>query len=47
MVRNDPQRAIAELNRLEREFTAAFRAGLTARGFRRDPVRPAYLLYGE
>lgn len=39
--------ALAEQIRIRNEFEAAFAKGLVARGFRRDNVKPAYLLYED
>ena len=47
LVISDPEAALAEQLRIREEFEAAFGTGLVGRGFRRDPVRPAYLLYGD
>lgn len=47
LVAADPQRAIAEQNRVKAEFGGAFDGGLVCRGFRRDDNRPAYLLYED
>lgn len=45
LVQKDPVRAQAEQVRVRGEFLAAFGRGLVARAFRRDPERPAFLLY--
>lgn len=45
LVGRDPGAARAEQLRIRREFQTAFARGLVARGFRRDDVRPAYLLF--
>ncbi len=45
IVERDPATALAEQLRIRGEFEVAFADGLVARSFRRDDVRPAYLLY--
>jgi predicted GNAT superfamily acetyltransferase len=45
LVESDPETAIAEQQRIRREFEAAFARGLVARGFGRDDKGPEYLLY--
>lgn len=45
LVRDEPQKALAEQHRIRTEFEAAFADGLVCRGFRRDETRPAFLLY--
>lgn len=45
LVAADPAAALAEQLRIRGEFEAAFAAGHVGRAFRRDPQRPAYLLY--
>ena len=47
LVRDEPQKALAEQQRIRAEFEAAFANGLACRGFRRDAARPAFLLYQE
>ena len=47
IVRDEPERALAEQTRIRREFEAAFGEGLVGRGFRRSTSRPAFLLYQE
>ena len=47
LVTSDPEAALAEQLRIRGEFEAAFMAGLKGRGFKRDPARPAYLLYAD
>lgn len=47
IVAADPDRALEEQLRVRDEFESAFAAGLVCRSFRRDKVRPAYLLYKE
>lgn len=47
LVEGDPAAALAEQLRIRGEFLASFARGLVARGFRRDEIRPAYLLYDE
>lgn len=47
LVASDPAAALAEQLRIRGEFQAAFSAGLAGRAFRRDAVRPAYLLYKD
>jgi predicted GNAT superfamily acetyltransferase len=45
LVKDDLAKAIAEQERMKREFLEAFDEGLVCRGFRRDEVDPRYLLY--
>ncbi|HRI02796.1 MAG TPA: hypothetical protein PLL77_03540 [Pyrinomonadaceae bacterium] len=45
LVARDPAAALAEQMRVRGEFETAFADGLVGRSFRRDDVRPAYLLY--
>ncbi len=45
LVANDPQKALEAQQRLRSEFETAFEAGLVARGFLRDDLRPMYLMY--
>lgn len=45
LVKSDPQRAIAEQERIKKEFQAALAAGLIASGFERNEIAPKYLLY--
>ncbi len=47
LVESDPAAALAEQMRIRGEFEAAFADGLVGRSFKRDDVRPAYLLYSE
>ncbi|MBK7392761.1 MAG: GNAT family N-acetyltransferase [Chloracidobacterium sp.] len=47
LVARDPAAAFAEQMRVRAEFEAAFADGLVGRSFRRDDVRPAYLLFGQ
>ncbi len=47
LVARDPAAALAEQLRVRGEFEAAFADGLVGRSFRRDDVRPAYLLFGQ
>lgn len=47
LVESSPERALTEQTRIRREFEAAFRDGLAARGFERDDVRPAFLLFKD
>lgn len=47
IVERDPAAALAEQMRVRGEFEAAFADGLVARSFRRDDLRPAYLLFGQ
>ena len=47
LVRDEPERALAEQGRIRGEFEAAFSDRLVCRGFRRDERRPAFLLYRE
>ena len=45
LVKTNPQQAIAEQNRIKKEFQAAFAKGLICRSFERDQQNPKYLLY--
>lgn len=45
LVARDPAAALAEQMRIRGEFEAALADGLAVRSFRRDDVRPAYLLF--
>ena len=45
LVASDPENAIAEQQRIKREFENAFAMGLVAKGFLRDEASPCYLLY--
>lgn len=45
LVKNDPQKAVAEQERLKKEFQAAFADGLICRGFERGVDVSAYLLF--
>jgi predicted GNAT superfamily acetyltransferase len=45
LVVRDTKRAIAEQERIKREFQTAFAEGLVARGFERSDTHPKYLLY--
>jgi predicted GNAT superfamily acetyltransferase len=45
LMMNDPEKARAEQLRVREEFQAAFYKGLTCKGFERDEVNPAYLLF--
>ena len=47
IVRDEPERALAEQTRIRREFEAAFGEGLVCRGFKRGAAHPAFLLYQE
>ena len=47
LVKNEPERALAEQHRIRGEFTSAFADGLIAKAFRRDLQAPAFLLYRE
>ncbi|HEX8491761.1 MAG TPA: GNAT family N-acetyltransferase [Pyrinomonadaceae bacterium] len=47
LVEGDPGAARREQLRVRAEFEQAFAAGLVCAGFRRDPVRPRYLLYNN
>lgn len=47
LVESDPAAALAEQLRIRGEFEAAFADGLVGRSFRRDILRPAYLLYKD
>ena len=45
LVKNDPQKAVNEQNRIKDEFQAAFADGLICRRFERGAEMSAYLLY--
>ena len=45
LVKTNPQQAIAEQNRIKKDFQAAFAKGLICRSFERDQQNPKYLLY--
>ncbi|MBK6749066.1 MAG: hypothetical protein KBF83_16250 [Pyrinomonadaceae bacterium] len=47
LVKDDPAAALAEQLRIRGEFLTVFASGMVGRGFRRDDVRPAYLLYND
>ena len=47
LVVRDTQRAIAEQERIKREFQESFDAGLTAKGFERSATNPKYLLFAD
>ena len=47
LVVEDTARAVAEQERIKREFQDAFAAGLVAKGFERSETNPRYLLYKE
>lgn len=47
LVRHDPTAALREQIRIRGEFESAFARGLIARSFRRNDLRPAYLLFGS
>ncbi len=47
LVASDPKAALAEQLRIRGEFQAAFAAGIIVRSFRRDDVRPAYMLFQD
>jgi predicted GNAT superfamily acetyltransferase len=47
LVVEDTPRAVAEQERIKREFQAAFAEGLVAKGFERSETNPKYLLYKE
>jgi predicted GNAT superfamily acetyltransferase len=47
LVVEDTPRAVAEQQRVKREFQAAFAEGLIAKGFERSETNPRYLLYKE
>ncbi len=47
LVLADPSAALAEQLRIRGEFQTAFAVGMVGRGFRRDNIRPAYLLYND
>lgn len=45
LVKNDPHKAVAEQERIKKEFETAFADGLICRGFERGADVSAYLLY--
>ncbi len=45
LVKNDPHKAVAEQERIKKEFQTAFADGLICRGFERGSNVSAYLLY--
>ena len=45
MMKNEPQRAVAEQARVREEFTKAFGAGLVCAGFERGEIESRYLLF--
>ena len=47
LVREDPEGARAELQRVRAEFQAALASGLVCAGFERDPSGPRYLFYSD
>lgn len=47
LVDSDIGRAVAEQERIKREFRAAFADGLVCRGFRRDAEHPKFLLFED
>lgn len=47
LVEGDPLGARREQLRVRAEFEQAFASGLVCSGFRRDPLRPRYLLYND
>jgi predicted GNAT superfamily acetyltransferase len=47
LVVSDTKKAIAEQERVKREFQTAFAEGLIVRGFERSETNPKYLLYRE
>ena len=47
LVGESAEKALAEQSRIQKEFEAAFAAGLVSRGFVRDEHHPKYLLYEE
>lgn len=47
LVREDPDRARAELLRVRQEFQTATDSGLVCAGFERDSSQPRYLFYGH
>lgn len=47
LVERDVNEALIEQGRLRTEFESAFARGLVVRAFRRDPVRPEYLLFAS
>lgn len=47
LIAGNPSDARREQLRVRAEFEQAFAAGLVCAGFRRDPVRPRYLLYQQ
>lgn len=47
LVKNEPPKAVAEQNRIKREFQTAFAENLVGRGFERGAEKSAYLLYAD
>lgn len=47
LVKNDPEKAVAEQTRVKREFQKAFAENLVGRGFERSETNPRYLLFQE
>ncbi len=45
LVKESPEKAVAEQTRVKEEFQAAFAQNLICRGFERDKENPKYLLY--
>ena len=47
LVESSPSEALGEQTRIRGEFESAFRDGLIVRGFKRDDMRPAFLLFQD
>ncbi len=47
LVKRNPEKAIAEQQRVKNEFQKAFAENLICRSFHRDDAKPKYLLYAE
>lgn len=47
LVAADPEKALAEQARIRGEFERAFASGMIGRGFRRDELSPAFLLFKD
>ena len=47
IIKEDPQQALAVQLGVRKEFEEAFANGLVCRSFRRDDLRPAYILYED
>ena len=47
IVKSNPEKAVAEQQRVKEEFQKAFAENLVCRSFQRDDVNPKYLLYAK